>query len=61
MVYGEGVMNESYMRKWCQIFNKGRTNVHNEEQSRRLSLVTEDLKNRIDQHIKTNSHFILDE
>jgi hypothetical protein len=27
-VYGEGVMNESNMRKWCRMFNEGRTNVH---------------------------------
>jgi hypothetical protein len=26
-VYGEGVMNESDVRKWCRIFNEGRTNV----------------------------------
>jgi hypothetical protein len=45
-VYGEGVMNESDVRKWCQMFNEGRTNVHT-EQSGRLSLITEDLKNRI--------------
>jgi hypothetical protein len=36
------------------MFNEGRTNVHDEERSRRPSLITEDLKNRIDQHIKTN-------
>jgi hypothetical protein len=61
VVYEEGVMNESNMRKWSRIFNKGRTNIHDEEQSRRLSLITEDLKNRIDQHIRTNSRFTLDE
>jgi hypothetical protein len=45
-----GVMDESNVRKWCGIFNEGRTNVH-DEQSRCLSLITEDLKSRIDQHI----------
>jgi hypothetical protein len=24
-VYGEGVMNESNVRKWCQMFSNGRT------------------------------------
>jgi hypothetical protein len=48
-VYGEGVM-----RKWCRMFNEGRTNIHDEEQTRRPSLITEDLKNRIDQHNRTN-------
>jgi hypothetical protein len=60
-VYGKGVMNESNVRKWCQMFNEGRTHVHNKEQSERLSLVTKDLKNRTDQHIRTNRRFTLDE
>jgi hypothetical protein len=42
-VYGEGVMNEMRVRKWCRIFNEGRTNVHDEEQFGHPSLITEDL------------------
>lgn len=57
-VYGEGVIKESNVRKWCWMFNEDRTNVY-EEQSRRPSLVTEDLKNRIDQNIRTNRSFTL--
>jgi transposase len=53
-VYGEGVMNESSVRKWCRIFNEGRTNVHDEERSGRPSLNTEDLKNQIDEQIRQN-------
>jgi hypothetical protein len=34
------------------MFNEGRAKVHDEEQSGRLSLVTEDVKKRIDQHIR---------
>jgi hypothetical protein len=30
-VYGEGAMDESNVRKWCQMFNEGRTNVNDEE------------------------------
>jgi hypothetical protein len=30
-MYGEGVMNESNVRKWCRMFDEGRTNVHDEE------------------------------
>jgi hypothetical protein len=59
-MYGEGVMNESNVRKWCQVFSEGRTNVH-DERSGRQSLITEDLKNKIDQHIRTNKRFTLDE
>jgi hypothetical protein len=60
-VYEEGVMNESNVRKWCRMFNEGKTNVHNEEQSGCPSLISDDLKNRIDQHIRTNRRFTLDE
>jgi transposase len=60
-VYGKGVMNESNVRKWCQMFNEGRTNVHDEERSGRPSLITEDFKNKIDQHITSNKRFTLDE
>jgi hypothetical protein len=48
-VYGENVMNESNVRTRCRMF-EGRTNGHDEERSGRLSLIAEDLKNRIDQH-----------
>jgi transposase len=60
-VYGEGVMNESIVRKWCRMFNEGRTNVHDEERSGRPSLITKDSKNRIDKHIRTHTRFTLDE
>jgi transposase len=50
-VYGEGVMNESNVRKWYRVFNEGRTNVHDEERSGRPSLITEDLKKQIGEQI----------
>jgi hypothetical protein len=43
-VYGEAVMNESSVRKWCRIFNEDRINVHDEERSGCPYLITEDLK-----------------
>jgi hypothetical protein len=30
-VYGEGTMDEGNVGKWYQLFNEGRTNVHDEE------------------------------
>jgi hypothetical protein len=30
-LHGEGIMNESDVRKWCLMFNEGRTNVLDEE------------------------------
>jgi hypothetical protein len=60
-VYGEGVMNESNVRQQCRMFNEGRTNVRDEERSGHPSLISENLKNRSDQHIRTNRRFTLDE
>jgi hypothetical protein len=30
-VFGEGVMNEPTVRKWCRMFTEGRTNFQDEE------------------------------
>ncbi|KAG8225519.1 hypothetical protein J437_LFUL006058 [Ladona fulva] len=38
-------MNESSVRKWCIMFNQGRTSAHDEERRGRPSLVTEDKEN----------------
>jgi hypothetical protein len=59
-VYGEGVMNWSDIRKWCQMSNKGWTNVHDKEQCWCLSLIDEYLKNRTEQHVRTNRHYTFD-
>jgi hypothetical protein len=39
------------------MFNESRTNVHDEERPGRPPLIAEDLKNRIDQHIRTHRRF----
>ena len=44
-MYADGVVTEGNVRKWCPLFNLGRTDVHDEERSRRLSLATNDIKN----------------
>jgi hypothetical protein len=43
------------------MFGESRTNAHDKEQSGHPSLITDDLKNRIDQHIRTNRRFTFDE
>jgi hypothetical protein len=43
------------------MFNEGRTNVHDEERSGRLSLITEDLKKQTDEQIRQDRHSTLDE
>jgi hypothetical protein len=60
-VYGEGVMNEGNMHKWCNLFNGARTDVHNEARSGCQSVITKDLKDRIDAYIRENRRFIIDE
>lgn len=58
-VYGN-VMNEASVRKWCIMFNDGRTNVHDEERSGRPSVVTDELKGRIERKIQEDRRFTID-
>jgi hypothetical protein len=53
--YGEGVMNERNVHNWCCLFNGESTDVHNEAQSG-LSVITGDLKDRVDVHIHENTN-----
>jgi histone-lysine N-methyltransferase SETMAR len=60
-VYGEGVMNDSSVRKWCRMFDAGRTNVHDKERSRHPSLITEDLKKEVEKQIQQDRRLTLDQ
>ncbi|KAJ4436350.1 hypothetical protein ANN_18981 [Periplaneta americana] len=60
-VYGDTVMNERNVRKWCKMFNNGRTNVHNETRPGRPSLITEDLKTKVNDRILQDRRTSLDE
>lgn len=60
-VYGNDVMNESSVRKWCIRFKNGRTNVHDEERSGRPSIVTDDLLAKVDEKIRENRRFTITE
>jgi hypothetical protein len=42
------------------MFNEGRRNVHDKEGFRRPSLINEDMKKRIDEHIRKNMCLTLD-
>jgi hypothetical protein len=53
-VYGEGVMNEGNRHKWCHLLNGKRTDMHNEVWSGHLSVITEDLKDRVDACVREN-------
>jgi histone-lysine N-methyltransferase SETMAR len=60
-MYGEGVLNDLSVSKWCRMFNAGRTNVHDEEQSGHPSLITEDLKKQVDEKIRQDRCLTLDQ
>lgn len=59
LVYGDSVMNESSVGKWCVMFNRGRTSVHDEDRSGRPSLVTDELKAKVEDKIQENERFTL--
>jgi transposase len=42
-VCGQNVISEGTVRQWCRMFRDGQTDVHNEEQSGRPSVVSDDL------------------
>ena len=60
-VYGDNVMNERNVRKWCEMFNNGRTNVHDETRPGRPSLITEALKTAVNNRILQDRRVTLDE
>jgi len=45
-LHAEGAVKEGNVRKWCRLFKVGGTNVYDKERSRRLSLATNDMKNK---------------
>ena len=58
-VYVGGTMNQVNVRRWCWLFKEGRTNVHDEEQSQHLVLVTNELKETIKATILENRKFTI--
>ena len=46
-VYGNEVMSEAGVRRWCIIFKNDRTNVHDEERSGQPTIVTDELVAKI--------------
>ncbi|KAG8318552.1 hypothetical protein J6590_001667 [Homalodisca vitripennis] len=51
-VYGENIMNEGMLRTWVRAFKDGSTNVHNEEQSGRPSVITDYVIQKVDCKVK---------
>jgi hypothetical protein len=54
-------MSEGTVRQCCRMFKDGRTNVHDEEQSGRPSVVSDDLVQSVDQKICQRRRFTFSE
>jgi len=50
-VYGDNAMSDGMVRKWVQMFNEGRENVHNEARSGCPSLVNDDLVRKVNERV----------
>ncbi|KAJ4430695.1 hypothetical protein ANN_19286 [Periplaneta americana] len=59
-VYGPDIMSNSMVRRWCRQFTEGQTNVHDEDRSGRLSLVTSELES-VRQVVLQKQHFTFSE
>ena len=53
-VYGEHAISSSLVRRWVQLFNEGRENMHDDPRSGRPSVVNEDLVRAIEVKIREN-------
>ncbi|GBO08708.1 hypothetical protein AVEN_101354-1 [Araneus ventricosus] len=58
-ISGENVMTDGMVRKWVRQFNDGRTNVHDEAQSGRPSVVNDGLVAKVNEKIRENRRFTI--
>ncbi|GFX44862.1 uncharacterized protein C05D11.1 [Trichonephila clavipes] len=58
-VYGPNIMSEGVVRQWVRFFKDGRTNIHEESQSGRTSVVSADLIKEIDEKIRLLRNFTI--
>jgi len=58
-VYGDNAMSDGMVRKWIQMFNEGRANVHDEARSGRPSLVNDDLVHKVNERVCDNRRFTI--
>jgi hypothetical protein len=50
-------MSDGMVRRRCRVFSEGRTNVHDDDRSGRLSLVTANLLDQVKENIRENRRF----
>ena len=60
-VYGAQVMNAASVRKWCTRFTNGRTDVPDAERSGQPSVITDELKQKLNSIIRENRYFTISE
>lgn len=53
-MYCDNVMGDRFPRDWCRKFRDGRTNVHEEGEQGRHSIVTDELVQKVDQGVREN-------
>ncbi|GFW71324.1 HTH_48 domain-containing protein [Trichonephila clavipes] len=58
-VYNTELVGDSKVRKWVWKFKEGQTNVHDEEQSGRSSVITDDLIQKVETKICENRRFTI--
>jgi len=58
-VYGDNAMSVGMVRKWVQMFNEGRENLHDEARSGRPSLVNDDLVCKVNERVRDDRRFTI--
>jgi len=58
-VYGDNAMSDGMVRKWVQMFNEGRENVHNVARSGHPSLVNDDLVRKVNERVRNDRRFTI--
>ena len=58
-VYGENIMSDGMLQKWVRTFKDDCINVHDVELSGQLSVITEDLVQKVDGKVKDNRCFMI--
>ena len=58
-MYGDNAMSDGMVRKWVQMFNEGRENVHDEARSGCPSLVNDDLVRKVNERVHDDRSFTI--
>jgi transposase len=58
-VYGENAMSDGMVRKWVRSFNERRDNVHDEQRSGRLSVISDDLVRVVKAKVREDRRFTI--